>query len=150
MPAQNGEPPAPAPAPARGPLVDSIAGIAAGVALVAFGILTWILYTERAAEEGDWERLAFLYTGIEAIAFGAAGWLFGREVNRRRAEEAEERADTEEQRANTQQVRAEHGQAVADAVRSVAEARGVSGQGPDELRTALDLANAYFRPTPPA
>jgi hypothetical protein len=44
-----------------------------------------------------WDKALFLYKGLEAIALAAAGFLFGREVHRERAEKAEERADRNEQ-----------------------------------------------------
>src|SRR5687767_3848557 len=34
--------------------------------------------------EIDWSRYLYLFTGVEALAFGAAGFFFGREVNRGR------------------------------------------------------------------
>jgi type VI protein secretion system component VasK len=40
--------------------------------------------------DATWARLTFLLTGIEAVVFTAVGWLFGREVNRARAEKAEQ------------------------------------------------------------
>jgi hypothetical protein len=46
-----------------------------------------------------WTRAAYLLGGVEAIAFAAAGYFFGREVNRQRAESAEEQADQAGQQA---------------------------------------------------
>lgn len=42
-----------------------------------------------------WARRHELFGGIEALAFAAAGFFFGREVHRARAESAEQRADSE-------------------------------------------------------
>jgi hypothetical protein len=51
------------------------------------------------APELEWNRAAYLFAGVEAIAYAAAGFLFGREVHRQRAEQAEQRAGSEQQRA---------------------------------------------------
>jgi len=44
-------------------------------------------------DETVWTRAIFLLTGYEAIAFAAAGYIFGKEVHRKQAEKAEEKAD---------------------------------------------------------
>ena len=44
-------------------------------------------------DETVWTRATFLLTGYEAIAFAAAGYIFGKEVHRKQAEKAEEKAD---------------------------------------------------------
>ena len=51
------------------------------------------------APELEWNRAAYLFSGVEAIAYAAAGFLFGREVHRQRAEQAEQRAGSEQRRA---------------------------------------------------
>ena len=43
--------------------------------------------------ELEWTRAVYLFGAVEALAFAAAGYLWGREVNRQRAEKAEARAD---------------------------------------------------------
>ena len=63
---------------------------AALVALLAFAVFTAYMIL-RADDEGEvtWTRLAWLFSSVEAIAFGAAGALFGATVQRERAENAE-------------------------------------------------------------
>jgi len=63
--------------------------IAIGV-LIAYGFFLYFLIGKTDAKELDWSRLIYLFSGVEAIVFAAAGFLFGREVNRKRAENAEE------------------------------------------------------------
>ena len=50
----------------------------------------------RADDEGMneliWARLAFVLQGVEAVAFTAVGWLFGREVHRGEAKVAQDLA----------------------------------------------------------
>jgi hypothetical protein len=72
------------------------------VFLAVFAILLYIvadiyLFTKLDVLKEHWDKALFLYKGIEAIALAAAGFLFGREVHRDRAEKAEERADRNEQ-----------------------------------------------------
>jgi len=51
-----------------------------------------LLMLVHATDPNDtfWSRRIFIYSGIEAIVFGAAGFLFGREVNRQQAAFAQE------------------------------------------------------------
>ncbi len=69
--------------------------IVAIAALVFFAIQIYYMRSLTGAEtpESQWGRSVYLFAGVEAIAFAAAGFLFGREVNRQRAEKAEARAD---------------------------------------------------------
>ncbi len=60
--------------------------------LVAFAVLVIGMFQKLTAAENEWTRAIYLYTGVEAIVFAAAGFLFGREVNRQRAESAEKTA----------------------------------------------------------
>lgn len=78
--------------------------IAIGV-LIAYGFFIYFLIGRADAKELDWSRLIYLFSGVEAIVFAAAGFLFGREVNKKRAENAEEerkQADKEKARAEKQ------------------------------------------------
>ena len=70
----------------------------------------------------QWERYLNLYSGVEALAYAAAGFLFGREVNRQRADRAEEDAARSQQVANEAQdvaaTSTANGRALAAALRS--------------------------------
>ncbi|PKA97242.1 hypothetical protein B0O79_0895 [Flavobacteriaceae bacterium MAR_2009_75] len=63
--------------------------------LIAFAVLVFygffIHFLIGKVDSGDpsWSRLIYLFSGVEAIVFAAVGFLFGKEVNRRRAEKAE-------------------------------------------------------------
>jgi hypothetical protein len=66
--------------------------IALGLILVYLVIL-WLLFRsadDQGANETVWGRYMFLLGGLEAVVFTAVGWLFGREVNRKQAEQAEQ------------------------------------------------------------
>jgi hypothetical protein len=61
------------------------------------------------APELEWNRSAYLFAGVEAIAYAAAGFLFGREVHRQRAEQAEQRANAEQRRATEDSAEGDRG-----------------------------------------
>ena len=67
--------------------------VAALAVLVAFAVFVIFLVTELDASEVRWNRLAWVFASVEAIAFGAAGALFGSSVQRARAEKAEAAAE---------------------------------------------------------
>jgi hypothetical protein len=70
--------------------------IAIGIAaLIGFGYFIYYLSGIALNPKLDaivWARQTYLLTGVEAIAFSAAGYFFGKEVNRQRAENAESSA----------------------------------------------------------
>ena len=64
-------------------------------ALVLVGYIVFVVYMASAANDPDdlkWTRLVYIFGSTEAIVFGTVGWIFGREINRERAEKAEDRA----------------------------------------------------------
>jgi hypothetical protein len=75
-----------APQPARLPAATLIAAI---VVLAAFTAFVIFLITAVDSSEVRWSRLAWVFASVEAIAFGAAGALFGSSIQRSRAESAE-------------------------------------------------------------
>jgi len=93
-------------------------------------------------------------TGVEAIAFAAAGFLFGREVHRgaaeaskERAKEAESRADTAEERARTLSVEAGRGKTLAGFVLAPGGARALAdgrGANAGELEMVQRLAAQLY------
>jgi hypothetical protein len=90
------------------------AKLALGAAVAALAL--WIgfaiyLMAKSGSSETEWTRIAWVFASVEAIAFAAAGLLFGATVNRQRAEQAE-------QRANVNQKDAEGGRALAAALKA--------------------------------
>jgi hypothetical protein len=51
-----------------------------------------MIHITPTADERHWTRATYLFGSVEAIAFAAAGFLFGREVHRQQAAKAEQRA----------------------------------------------------------
>jgi hypothetical protein len=84
---------------------------AIGILLAFVVALVYLFVLAPKVPEVLWERYIYLYGAVEAIAFAAAGFLFGREVNRQRAEKAEETAHQKTEEAS----QAKEGAAAANA-----------------------------------
>lgn len=112
---------------------------------VAFG--AFLVFNADTENSTEWERWVYVFGAAEAVAFAAIGWMFGREVNRQRAEKAEEGAD--KARADAQSERAK-GATLAGLVRAGAASAGRQGlaeqRAPegDDLAPALDYAAAKY------
>jgi uncharacterized membrane protein YsdA (DUF1294 family) len=76
----------------RGVRLSGASLIAAAIVLTGFGIFVVFLLGKSGADEVKWARLAWVFSSVEAVAFGAAGALFGSTIQRSRAEKAEEQA----------------------------------------------------------
>ena len=102
---------------------SSIKLIAVSVAVVA--ILLYVgadifLFMKLDVLKEQWDKAIFLYKGLEAIALAGAGFLFGREVHRERAESAEKRADRNEEGVK-------NGQKLAGAIKVSAQQAHIAG-----------------------
>lgn len=86
----GGEKPAPA---ASTTLKDWIAPILGLLLMVGFVWFMIYMIGQIGLEELKWTRLVYLLTGIEAVAFAAAGYFFGGEAGRKQAETAQQNAD---------------------------------------------------------
>jgi len=60
--------------------------------LVVFIGFTFYLAGNIAVAPDQWERLVYVFGGVEGLAFAAAGYFFGKEVHREQATLAENRA----------------------------------------------------------
>lgn len=117
--------------PAAPPWRDLLVLLIAAGALAFFAWLTVNLLGHAGDQsETAWARGLYLYHGIEALAFAAAGFLFGREVQRRRADQAEERAAEAEQSAVSATVR---GDTLAESIRAEAAATEALGAVPESM-----------------
>jgi len=127
----------PEPQPSR--RLPGVALIAALVALAAFAAFTAYMIGQADGEnEVTWTRLAWLFSSVEAIAFGAAGALFGVSVQRERAENAE--ADA---RLNADE--AARGRALAAAVKAEAPAAATRTRGEPEEEETTSVAARHAR-----
>ena len=95
------------------PQLSRAAVAVAILVLAAFAGFVVFLIGQVGEDETEWARLAWVFASVQAIAFGAAGALFGSSIQRERAEKAEEAA-----RANAQD--AANGRALAEAIKAEA------------------------------
>ena len=131
------------------PLAGTALVIAVVVILVWLGFLIWLL-VEVNTSEIAWSRLLVVLGSVEAVAFAAAGALFGTTVQRQRVNDQRARADAAESRADASETTAVNGQKLAAAVKV---SRGTRGEGTRERLSAeagpepdplLELANQLF------
>jgi len=60
-----------------------------GIILLGYGLLIPYLMSKTGAKAEEWVKLTYVFSSVEAIVFTAVGFIFGREVNRSRAINAE-------------------------------------------------------------
>jgi hypothetical protein len=95
--------------------------------LVGFAVLLYHMYRiAPTREEVLWNRSLALFGSVEAIAFTAAGYLFGKEVHREQAQKAEERADATAAEAGQAQTAAAEARAKGESLRRAIEAKQAS------------------------
>jgi len=118
------------------------AAIAIVVVYVVFAVFAFARADEQLAEN-DWSRSVYVLLGVEAIAFTAVGWLFGREVHRGEAQSAKQnaaqaKAEEKEQRSKTE-----------DAKDREADARERAVEAEVKGRTLADAVRASSGGLPP-
>lgn len=67
---------------------DVIAPILGVGVLLAFGAFIVFLLKSLDLTDTQWSRAIYLFAGVEAVAFAAAGYFFGTQVQRGKVEEA--------------------------------------------------------------
>jgi hypothetical protein len=70
------------------PKVRTALAVAAVVAYVA--ALVALAMAADDVKSTTWERYVYLLSGAEAIVFAAVGWIFGKEIHRGKAEQADQ------------------------------------------------------------
>lgn len=118
--------------------LGSVPYIIAVGALIAYGFFIYFLLGKVDADEREWSRSLLLFSGVEAIVFAAAGFLFGREVNRKRAQNAEEAkklAEKQKEAAKKQEVEERKNALILGAM--AIQSERMSSQATDQ-RTALE------------
>jgi hypothetical protein len=134
----------PTPADGRPALREQVAPFVAIGALVFFALLLTYVIMQIGLPQQQWDRIVFVISGVEAIAFAAAGYLFGREVNRQRAERAEERAEEAEEDAANGRTLATVTKNKASLAARPGGLEGSRPQGSADLRELAALAERLF------
>jgi hypothetical protein len=92
--------------------------------LIAFAVLLYHMYQiAPTQEEALWNRSMALFGSVEAIAFTAAGYLFGKEVHREQAQRAEQRAHDKTAEAHEANAAAAEAKAKGESLRKAIEAK---------------------------
>lgn len=111
-------------------------GAAIGV-IVFFGIVVVALLEIAGRSSGTtWSRLIYVYAGVEAVAFGAAGLLFGTSIQRSQTVAAEEREESARSSAEQADRRSEEAQ------RDVLAAKDTLIEGAELVANARALRDA--------
>jgi hypothetical protein len=93
--APGADAPPPKPATSQTDVRTLVAVLVVLLAVIGFGLIVWYLVkSSSSSSEPHWQRLTYVYTGVQTVVFTAVGWLFGREVNRKHAETAQAQADS--------------------------------------------------------
>jgi hypothetical protein len=98
--------------------------VVAIVILAGFALLLYHMYqVAPTREETLWNRSLVLFGSVEAIAFTAAGYLFGKEVHREQAQQAERRADEKTAEAGAARAAAAEARAKGESLKKAIEAK---------------------------
>ncbi|MEU4732152.1 hypothetical protein [Streptomyces sp. NPDC023588] len=139
--------------------IKPLAGPALWVALFAIaawvGFSIYLLTQAGSTQEISWTRIIWVFASVEAIAFAAAGALFGTAVQRGHVMQAEQRAESAENTARQHQEEATAGRALAasmqadDIAAGAGENRlksmGTGGQVSEDVRRRhAQLARSLF------
>jgi hypothetical protein len=130
--------------------LSTVATVVAVVVLVGYLVVVYALWQRiPGTPETEWLRMTDLRGGLEALAFAAAGALFGTTVQRQATKQAEKNADQERARADEKTMQAEGGIRLAGAIRGARAAApsGATTMSADEASGSLarldDIARQY-------
>ena len=68
--------------------------VVAILAIFVWLVFVVVMLSASGLDETQWARMTYVFASVEAIAFAAAGALFGVTVQRERVKSAEEKAET--------------------------------------------------------
>jgi hypothetical protein len=119
-----------------------LSGSALAAAFVA--LFLWTVFTgfmvlksdDKTTSEIHWTRLAWLFSSVEAVAFGAGGAVFGSSIQRERAEKAEQQAEGNKDEATKGRALAESLKAEAPAVSASEQQTPLRGLTPADPEAA--------------
>lgn len=112
--------------------------------LLVFGAVAIYMLAMAAGVDADvWQRRVYVFSGVQAIAFTAVGWLFGREVNSGVAAAATDAAA--KARAENRQVSAELADTRTDASSKESAVRATLRAIADQEADAQGAGTAFSR-----
>jgi hypothetical protein len=102
-----------------------------GVLLVFVGLVGWAM---AARNDLGWDHIVYIFGSVEAIAFAAAGAIFGTQVQRSQTQAAQQQVTEERSRADEAQANAQrHSQHAGEAIALALGVRAAVRQGVDVL-----------------
>jgi hypothetical protein len=112
---------------------------------VAFAVLaTYMVLHADTKDQTEWQHWVYIFGSVEAIAFAAVGWIFGKEVNRERAEKAEDAAKTAQKDAEETAQKGAHLAGMVKASSRGPQGLQMMGGVDSALKAAVDYADANF------
>lgn len=130
-----------------------LASVVAGGLVVVYLVFVSLQWFATDAEERTWTRRSELLTGLEVLAFTAAGALLGTTVQRQVTRQVEYRAEQAEAAAARESRDAEKGRALHRAITARAQAGGATPSAatrggapppqPDPWAEMVELARSY-------
>jgi hypothetical protein len=132
--------------------------------VIGYGVFTWWLIREAGKSEVYWSRLVFLFQGVEALVFAAAGLVFGTSINRNQLSDAREAQKQALRRADEAVSEADVGRVIVAALHAYSRERaltevppppldsdrigsGLGGWGPDPSSSDADFVSYMLRLT---
>jgi len=134
--------------PHSSPTTTDLSGVALAAALVVLAawllLLVWLVFN-TSLQEVAWSRLLVVLGSMEAVAFGAAGALFGTQIQRQRVQDAQRHASNAEAKTADAEQRASanaDGAIKGKTLAAVVKARGRTRAG----RTGTERLSAAGEP----
>lgn len=126
-----------------GPTVLASVAAALAVLIACLAGLGWLI-TQHGDGDTAWTRSVYIVSGLQTLAFTAAGWFWGTQVNRGAAEVAQHQAD--QTRGDLQQARND----VAQQTDLRAQAEGAQAATKERYRAAYLAVQAFRANMAPA
>jgi hypothetical protein len=127
-----------------------LAATVAIIAVIGYAAFILVLYQQVDSAEPGWSRKIVLFTGVEAVAFAATGWLFGKEVNRSAVETAKDATSQAQSNAAVAGNERGHAEMLASAIRSAAQDSTASTElratpaARSQLDSLVAMANEFY------
>jgi hypothetical protein len=119
--------------------------LVAVIAIAGFALTVWyLLASAHSSTDSSWQRLTYVFSGVQTVVFTAVGWLFGREVNRRQADTAQQRADTASEAEKAALAKAADMEARGKAAKAALAARKQRGGASGDIDELVAFMNSLF------
>lgn len=97
---------------------STLSRILAIAVVISYGVFTWWMIHETKEPEVDWSRLVYVFQGVEALVFAAAGLAFGTSIHRAQINTAQQGERDARRQADEARSEADIGRALEAALRA--------------------------------